>query len=182
MGGWAVLGHGFDTSSTRRLLQAGAVAFGLFVIAAFAYVWQHRDDGSTRDYLQILGGGFVYNYRVNDVYYGFTAKVVRPVPVGTIIEAAFEDPSGGPDVVVRERMGRMTTRYALRTPPLKGIVKDRPYKVSIRLLQSDGTEPIWQTSREYRSNIDEDVMPDGPLTTGPGYTPAPAGARLMKQQ
>ena len=27
MGGWAVLGHGFDTSSTRRLLQAGAVAF-----------------------------------------------------------------------------------------------------------------------------------------------------------
>lgn len=160
---------------------AGRVAMAgigvLLIGAALAYVLAHRPDPADRPYLVIIGGGFIFNYRVADAFYGFTAKVARPIPIGTVIEAEFEDPAGGAPIVVRQQTGRNQTQYMLRTPPLTGIKKDTPYHVDIRLRARAGDDILWSTQKVYTSDIGEEVMPDGPLTIGPGYhRPPPPGA------
>ena len=175
------LGPGSEGFGNWRRIMAWAIGLIVFFGLALGYVLSQRDDLTSRPYLQILGGGFVFNYRVDDTFYGFTARIVRPVPVGTILEASFEDPAGGAPIVIRERVGTGQLQYALRTPELHNVQKDHPYKVEIRLLDRADERVIWETRREYRSALDQSVMPEGPLTVGPGYTPAPAGKALLNQ-
>ena len=172
---------GSEGFGNLRWIAAGAVGLIVFFSLALGYVLSQRDVVASRPYLQVLGGGFVFNYRVNDTYYGFTARIVRPVPVGTILEASFEDPAGGAPIVVRQRVGTGQVQYVLRTPELHNVQKDRSYNVEIRLLDRTSESVIWATRREYHSVLDQSVMPEGPLTVGPGYTPAPAGKALLDQ-
>ena len=120
-----------------------------------------------------MGGGFVFNYRVADAFYGFTAAVIRPLPTGSVIEASFENPAGGEPFVVRQRVGTESIRYSLRTPPLQGIEADKPYAVKIRVLDRDDRKVLWAHERSYRSEIASEVMPEQPLTVGPGYARNP---------
>ncbi|MBO6716777.1 MAG: hypothetical protein JJ913_02340 [Rhizobiaceae bacterium] len=148
-----------------RVAGAGVVLLAIL----FAIGWLMREDPANKPYLQIVGGGFVFNYRVADNFYGFTAIVSRPLESGSIIEATFDDPAGGAPLVVRERVSPMTDRYALRTPPLKGVEAHKPYQVTIRVLDRLETREIWSTTRSYSSQISDAKTPDEPLTVGPGY-------------
>ena len=148
-----------------RVVAAGLVLLALL----FAIGWLTRDDPADKPFLEIAGGGFVFNYRVADNFYGFTALVARPLESGSIIEAEFENPAGGPPLVVRERVSPMTDRYAMRTPPLKGVEAHKPYQVTIRVIDREETREIWSTTRSYASRISDARTPDKPLTVGPGY-------------
>ncbi|MBO6538562.1 MAG: hypothetical protein JJ969_04100 [Rhizobiaceae bacterium] len=149
-------------------LRAAMAAFVVLVLL-FLAGWLTRQDPDKQPYLDILGGGFVFNYRVADNFYGFTAIVKRPLESGSIIEAAFENPAGGDPIVVRERVSPMTDRYALRTPPLAGIEADKPYLVTIRVLDRLATKEIWSANRSYVSQIGQGKTPERALTVGPGY-------------
>ncbi|MCC2112711.1 MAG: hypothetical protein KDJ16_11815 [Hyphomicrobiales bacterium] len=155
--------------------MAGGVAAILFV-AALAFVLVNREDPDAKPYLAFRGGGFVFNYRIAEVFYGFNVQIVRPVPVGTIIDAEFEDPAGGAPIKVQERIGTLSTRYSLRTPPVKGVVAGKSYRVVVRLRDRD-TDNVFATyERSYASNVGDEVMPAAPLTVGPGYhRPMPSG-------
>lgn len=144
------------------------VAVGLAALF-YAVVWFQRDDPATRPYLNILGAGFVFNYRIADVYYGFTAVVKRPLSVGSVIEASFEDPGGGETHRARLRVGTATTRYSLRSPPVRGVKAGRPYLVMIRILDHEESTVLWTHSFTVTSQIDDLLVPDKPLTIGPGY-------------
>lgn len=135
----------------------------------FAIGWFTRNDPSNEPYVKILGGGFMFNYRQGEVFYGFTAQVVRPLASGSIIEATFEDPAGGAPLVVSERVSTMTDRYALRTPPVRGVEAKKPYKVSIRVYDREKTSTIWEVDTTFASQISDKVVPDRPLTVGSGY-------------
>ncbi|WP_309083509.1 hypothetical protein [Chelativorans sp.] len=135
----------------------------------FAVGWLTREDRSNEPYLKIMGGGFMFNYRTADVYYGFTAVVSRPLASGSIIEASFEDPGGGPPHLVSERVSTMTDRYSLRSPPIRGVEAGKPYRVAIKVYDREHKQLIWQTERSYRSQISDTIVPDKPLTVGPGY-------------
>ncbi|MCO5156732.1 MAG: hypothetical protein M9945_08260 [Aquamicrobium sp.] len=154
----------------RLLAAACALLVPLFVLG-----WLTREDPAEKPWLQVMGGGFIFNYRVADVYYGFTAAVMRPLPTGTIVEAAFEDPAGGPPHVVRQRVGGAEmTRLALRSPPVRGVEAGRDYAVSLRVLDREDEHLLWSRDLAFRSNISDTVVPDVPLTIGPGYTRNPA--------
>ncbi|SEB61965.1 hypothetical protein SAMN05216452_2470 [Nitratireductor aquibiodomus] len=146
------------------ILAALALCAVLFTIG-----WFTRNDPSQEPYIKILGGGFMFNYREAEVFYGFTAQVVRPLASGSIIEATFDDPSGGAPLVVSERVSTMTERYALRTPPVRGVEARKPYHVSIRVYDRQKTSLLWQTEMDFTSQISDRVVPDKPLTIGPGY-------------
>lgn len=150
------------------------VAATLVLLAAlFAVGWATRNDPSDKPLLTIVGGGFVFNYRLADVYYGFTAVVQRPLEAGSIIEARFEDPGGGEEMVVRERVTARTPRYSLRSPSVRGVEARRPYKVAVRVLDRQDTHEIWSTTLDFTSQISDSEMPDQPLTIGPGYAKNP---------
>jgi hypothetical protein len=150
------------------LTSIATAAVGLLAVL-FALGWLTREDPGMKPYLQILGGGFMFNYRVAEVYYGFSAMVVRPLPTGSIIEASFEDPAGGADHVVRQRVGTHTERYSLRSPPVRGVEKGKSYQVAIRVMDREERELLWQHELAFRSQISDRIVPDKPLTVGPGY-------------
>ncbi|MEH6718482.1 MAG: hypothetical protein V7704_06335 [Aurantimonas endophytica] len=136
-----------------------------------------REPVGDKPYLKVAGAGFIFNYRVAEVFYGFTAEVQKPVRNLSLIEAKFEDPAGGPPIRVSERLNPRTKRYSLRTPPVRGVQKDRPYKVTVRLIQNGDNAVLFEEELAVRSQMADDVVPDQPLTVGPGYRRNPALAR-----
>lgn len=155
--------------SPSRLVAATIVVLAVL----FAVGWATRQDPADKPVLDILGGGFIFNYRIADIHYGFTAVVQRPLESGSIIEARFENPAGGEELVVRERVSPMTDRYTFRSPPVRGVEAGRPYRVAIRVLDRRETAELWSTAREFTSQISDSNMPEKPLTIGPGYAKNP---------
>jgi hypothetical protein len=120
------------------------------------------------DYLAVAGGGFIFNYRIAEAKYGIALKPMRELPEHGVVEATFENPSGGDSFVVRKEGPFNPTRIALETPQVSGVVKNHPYKV--RVVLSDETGKALQTiERTYKSELDQTVLPDKPLAIGPGY-------------
>ncbi|KQT69937.1 MULTISPECIES: hypothetical protein [unclassified Aureimonas] len=154
----------------RQIVLAGA---GLLAVL-LAIGWATRTPPGERPYLRIAGKGFLFNYRLAEASYGFTAQLLRPVANASVIEARFEDPVGGPPILVTERLWPASRQYAIRTPGLAGIRKDRPYRVTVRLLEGWEHKPIFQTEFTVTSDLDGAVMPKAPLTIGPGYARNPA--------
>lgn len=144
------------------------------LVALFAIAWAFRPNVDDMPYLKIAGGGFVFNYRVAEVFYGFTARVTRPLATGSIIEAVFEDPQGGAPHVVRQRVGTETDRYALRSPGIRGVQAGQTYQVAVRVLNRQGDQELWHSTLQYTSQISDDIIAEKPLTIGPGYTVNPA--------
>lgn len=140
-----------------------------FCAVLFAVGWFLREDPSNKPYLEILGGGFIFNYREGEVFYGFTAAVVRPLASGSIVEASFEDPAGGPALVISKRVSTMTDRYAFRSAPVRDVEAGKPYHVAIKVYDRERKELIWQAERTFKSQISDKVVPEKPLTIGPGY-------------
>lgn len=159
-----------DRLTLPRVVGAAVALLALLL----AIGWATREDPADKPYLKILGGGFMFNYRIAEVYYGFTASVERPLPTGSIIEAAFEDPGGGAHHVVRARVGTDSERYSLRSPPVRGVEKDRDYVVAVRVLDREERQVLWRDELSFRSQISDEIVPDKPLTIGPGYALNPA--------
>ena len=104
---------------------------------------------------------------------GDDGAVDRPIPIGSVLEATFPDPAGGPPAIVRERIGVPDRRISMRSPSLSGVEAGVPYAISLRLLDRQSGEPIWSEEIEVTSNVNGSVVPDRPLTIGPGYHQPP---------
>ena len=157
--------------STTRLIGAAVAAIAVL----FAVGWVTRDDPAEKPYLHIAGGGFLFNYRIAEVSYGFTAMVVKPLPTGTIIDAAFEDPAGGAPLTVRRRVGPETARYGFQSPPVRKVVAGRPYRIVVTVIEREERQTLWRHEFSIASQISDGVMPERPLTIGPGYAKNPGG-------
>jgi hypothetical protein len=146
----------------------------VLLVPLFALGWLTREDPADKPYLRIVGGGFIFNYRVADVFYGFTAVVQKPLPTGTIVEAAFEDPAGGEPHTVRQRIGGPEmAKFAMRSPPVRGVEAGKAYSVAIRVFDRDERRLLWQDDMQFTSQVSDAVVPDAPLTVGPGYARNP---------
>ncbi len=128
--------------------------------------------GEKGPYLDISGGGFIFNYRLSEAYAGFVAAPLRTLPENARIEATFENPSGGPPIVLSKPVAAKRREYTFTTDPLTGIVANKDYDVTIRLIGADGTV-IETLDKKLHSDLDQSVLADKPLTVGPGYTPNP---------
>jgi len=127
-------------------------------------------------YLEFAGGGFIFNYRLATADYGFVAQVKRKLPAGSTLEARFEDPAGGPPIVIRETAVAGRTGYTFRTPALHGVVTNREYQVELRVLDAASGLAIATYRNSYHSDVDQSVLPAAPTVVGPGYQrPPPSG-------
>jgi hypothetical protein len=120
-------------------------------------------------YLELAGGGFIFNYRNATATYGIILVPRKDPPSGAVIEVSFENPAGG-DPVALSRPARGGGRIEFETPPLNGVEKDRPYHVVVLLKSADGQE-LQRIEHDYTSDLDQSVLPDRPLAIGPGYQP-----------
>lgn len=131
-------------------------------------------DNSDKPYIEFIGGGFIFNYRLAEADYGFVVKPVRRIPAGTILEAQFENPSGGEPFIVRDtaKFGRL--QYVFRTPPVHGVKANHNYQVHLRLLDPANKHVIASYSRNFHSDVDQSILPESPPVVGPGYQRAPS--------
>jgi hypothetical protein len=131
-----------------------------------------RDTGGEGDFFQISGKVFVFNYRVATATYLVNLVPLQPMREGETAVASFENPAGGEAIVVRQKIWPKLEKTTIESPPLRCVVKDTPYAVTIRIEGSDGT--VKQTiETTMTSSENQDLLPDLPLVVGPGYTPNP---------
>ena len=124
-------------------------------------------------YLEFAGGGFIFNYRNAEAFYGFVAKPVRSLPEGSVIEAQFEVPHSPTPYIVTQDVKPGVLQFTFRTEDLRGIEKDRPYKAVMRLLASPSGPEIARYERTFKSDVAQSGLPDRPLVIGPGYQANP---------
>ncbi len=143
-------------------------AICVILLAVFLLV---REDPAKRPYLKVLGGSFIFNYRVSDVYMGFTAVPEKPIPVGSTLVVTFENPAGDTPFVVIRQIGLPDRSISVRSPSMRGVKADVPYQVSLQLLSAGTKEPFWHHDFSISSNVSDDIVPNQPLVVGPGYHP-----------
>lgn len=144
---------------SRRLILAFALA---------SLLSGCRDDASTA-YVQFVGGGFIFNYRTANHYYGFVVRQKKPLPEGSRLEARFEVPGGRPEQVVEQPTRRGQLQYVFQTGDLDGIVKDHPYKAVLRILDGTTGAVIAKYETTFKTLVDQPTLPEDPLVIGPGY-------------
>ena len=147
------------------VLRSFCLVLGLSLVAACS-------SEETGPYLEIQGGGFVFNYRIAEATAGVVAFPKRTLPDGGKIEATFENPAGGAPLVMTEPVVKDKKKYDLTTPPLSGVKAKTDYLMTIRLVDASGKE-IEKIEKPLVSEIDQTVLPEKPLTVGPGYTKNP---------
>lgn len=127
----------------------------------------------TGPWLAFDGGSFVFNYRIAEASYGFNVRPLRKMPEGTVLEAQFEDPAGGPPLIVRQEVKGPALRYSFQTPALSGIKAGKPYHAAIRVLEAGTLKVLASYERIFKSDVDQSWLPSKPLVVGPVYTPNP---------
>lgn len=146
------------------------LALGLAAILLFAC----DEPASKEPYLEINGGGFVFNYRLAEAHYVLVAGLKRAPPEGSVFEAEFEDPSGGAPIHVRLPYVAKRRVYNFDSPPVTGIVAGRDYQVVLRVLPPGGGAALAEYRKPYHATLDQSVLPKAPLAVGPGYQRPPA--------
>jgi hypothetical protein len=126
---------------------------------------------SDEPYFEFIGGGFIFNYRLAQADYGFVARPVRRIPTGMIIEAVFENPSGGEPFIIRETAKWGRTQYVFRSPPVQGVKANRDYQVELRLIDPANQHVIATYAKTFRSDVDQSILPERPTVIGPGHQP-----------
>jgi hypothetical protein len=145
-----------------RLIDRARLGFVLLLASVLAACT------GSGDYLSTAGGGFIFNYRIAEATYGIALKPMRDLPPDAVIEATFENPSGGAPFVIRKEGPFNPTRIAFTTPPVEGVAKGKPYKVSVVLKDAAGAT-LQMIEKTYVSDLDQSVIPSRPLAIGPGY-------------
>ena len=125
-------------------------------------------DDAAKPYVEFVGGGFIFNYRTANHYYGFVVRQKKPLPEGSRLEARFEVP-GGPEQVVEQQARSGQLQYVFQTGDLQGIVKGHPYKASLRLLDGATGAEIAKYETSFKTEVDQSALPEEPLVVGPGY-------------
>jgi hypothetical protein len=154
-----------------RRLSVSPVFFALALLGMLG-VSACRDSGGEGEYFALGGKIFVFNYRVATATYLVNLVPLQPVEDGQTAVASFEDPAGGAPLVVRQKIWPNMAKTTIESPPLRCVVKDRPYAISIRIEGSDGA--VRQTIETTLASVDDQsILPDKPLVVGPLYTPNP---------
>ncbi|MDQ2705588.1 MAG: hypothetical protein M3Y43_10510, partial [Pseudomonadota bacterium] len=105
----------------------------LFLVLVLLGVSACRDSGGEGEYFAVEGKIFVFNYREAKATYLINIVPVRSIEDELAAVASFENPAGGEPLVVRQKIWSKTAKTTIESPPLRCVVKDRPYRVSIRI-------------------------------------------------
>jgi hypothetical protein len=143
------------------------------IVALLALALLGCEEDSTKPYLEFSGGGFIFNYRNADAFYGFVATPLRSLPEGSVIEVQFEIPGTGTPYVLNEKAVPGMMQYSFKTEQLSGIEKGHPYKVVMRLLSGPGGNELARYEKSFHTDVEQASLPAKPLVVGPGYAPNP---------
>ncbi|AIC26670.1 hypothetical protein IE4771_CH01526 [Rhizobium etli bv. mimosae str. IE4771] len=147
----------------RKHLIVTATAIGLVLSAC---------QREAENLVEVTGHLFVFNYRVASATYLLMLKKTGPIPDGSVIIAEFENPQGGAPLVLNQKVYPIDDKIALQSQNLHCVRKDRPYTVNVRLVDKDG-KVLQELKTQFRSDLDQTVLPSKPLVVGAFYDKNP---------
>ncbi|RAZ91348.1 hypothetical protein DPM33_08605 [Mesorhizobium hawassense] len=148
-------------SSFFRSIVVGAALTAAVALGAC------RDTG--KDQLFAISGKlFEFNYRLAIATYVITLKPLRRMVDGQVAVVSFQNPAGGEPLIVNQKIWPKLPHITLTSPPLTCVVKDKPYSVSIRIQDANGTL-LQSIDTTMTSSEDQTMLPDRPLVIGPKY-------------
>ena len=124
-------------------------------------------------FLKIVGGSFVFNYRYSKMTYGFVARQLKPLPEGSVLEASFDLPDTERKFVITKPVRPGQLQYSFETEALRGVRKDTPYKVQLKLLEANTGKELALIEQVFKSDVDQDTLPTKAPVVGIGYQTAP---------
>ena len=124
-------------------------------------------DDAPKPYFEFAGGGFVFNYRTANHFYGFVVRQKTPLPDGARIRVTFETPQGEQVQNIDAVPGRL--QYKFQTGDLDGIVAGHPYKAVLVVLDGATEKELGRLEKTFKTEADQSKLPDKPLVVGPGY-------------
>lgn len=148
-----------------RFIFAVCCSLGLILTACEEQVPQ--------PYLKIVGGGFIFNYRYSKMTYGFVARQLRPLPEGSVLEASFDLPMTERKFVITKPVKVGQLQYSFETEALRGVQKNTPYKVQLKLLEANTGKELALVEQVFKSDVDQDILPTKAPVVGIGYQTAP---------
>ena len=127
-----------------------------------------RSEGPT----EIAGKIFIFNYRLSTAVYEIALKKTGEIPEGSTVTAEYENPAGGKPLVTTMKIFSFWQKIALESPPLRCVVKDHPYKVTITINGPDKAE-LQRIETSVISSLDQSILAAKPLVKGPAYDKNP---------
>lgn len=147
------------------------LAFVLVLLASSLWLNGCREVKSG-EYFTLSGQVFIFNYRIATATYVVTLDKLYAAPEGSVAVAYFEDPAGGEPLTVEQKIWPKMQKLSFESPPLRCVVKARPYAISIKVLSGEG-KILQIIETTLRSTLDQNVLPDRPLVIGQGYEANP---------
>ena len=131
------------------------------------------EEQAPQPFLKIVGGGFIFNYRYSKMTYGFVARQLRPLPEGSVLEASFDLPQTERKFVITKPVKAGQLQYSFETESLRGVQKNTPYKVQLKLLEASTGKELAVLEQVFKSDVDQDGLPTKAPVVGIGYQTAP---------
>jgi hypothetical protein len=163
----------------RRIVVGDTIEWGAFSMIRQAMlcatlILTGCAETETGPWLVFAGGGFVFDYAYGNAFYSAVLKPLRQMPNDTVLEARFEDPAGGTDLIVQQTVVKPQLLFSFRSPPVIGVKKQTPYRVEVRVLAARSGELLGTYVSTYKSDVDQSfVRNDAPAgdTSGAGVVP-----------
>jgi hypothetical protein len=146
-------------------LSKPAVA-ALLAFAATMAGCQREQEGP----FELQGHIFVFNYRMAYASYLLTLRRTGAVDEGMRFIASFENPAGGDPVSVERKIFPAQEKLSIESPDVRCVRKDRPYSASVEIFDKE-SRLIQKFETTVTSTLDDTVLPEHPLVTGPAYEP-----------
>ncbi len=131
------------------------------------------EEQAPQPFLKIVGGGFIFNYRYSKMTYGFVARQLRPLPEGSVLEASFDLPQTERKFVITKPVRAGQLQYSFETEALRGVQKNTPYKVRLKLLEANTGKELAVLEQVFKSDVDQEGLPTTAPVVGIGYQTAP---------
>lgn len=152
-----------------KVLRNAGIALVSLVVLGAALIPAADSSSANKPYLTVKGEGFVFNYRNADAFMLFHVVPQKPIPTDSLLEVYFEDPAGGDDILVSERVGSHIKNFGIRSPNLTEIKADQPYQVRLKLYQHGSNRFMWDHAFTIQSDISRKSMPEKSERMGPSY-------------
>ena len=149
----------------------GRLAF--VICCCLGLVLSACEEQAPQPFLKIVGGGFIFNYRYSKMTYGFVARQLRPLPEGSVLEASFDLPATERKFVITKPAKAGQLQYSFETEGLRGVQKNTPYKVRLKLLEANTGKELAMLEQVFKSDVDQDGLPTKAPVVGIGYQTAP---------
>ena len=108
---------------------------------------------SESEYFVSAGGGFNFDRDAKTASYGITLESKGNVRAGNAIEARFENPAGGDDLVQTIVAQEGQTRFVFTSPPVQGLRAYTNYSIEFILYESSSKEIVLGTHKQQLQSL-----------------------------